>query len=290
MRAKENPMRHPEYNEARFAKVLQYLHRHYPHEIDLARLADIACLSPCHWHRIYRAVMGETIAETLKRIRLHHAAHLLLSGDKPLAEVARACGYGGNAQSFIRIFREAYGQHPQDYRARGGAPCPAPAPVETSAYPLEIRDIAPLPVAILPHHGDYMNIGATLSHAESLLTLRGQLPAAQARYFGIYYDDPDACPASALRAEVAIYTGEAPVAAPFEQRLLPGGRYAVLHHRGTYAGLHRAYDWLCRDWLLQSPYRLAETPCIEEYRNDCKTTPPQELLTDIWLPLASDNT
>ena len=58
-------MRHPEYNEARFAKVLQYLHRHYRDEIDLARLADIACLSPCHWHRIYRAVMGETIAETL---------------------------------------------------------------------------------------------------------------------------------------------------------------------------------------------------------------------------------
>ena len=217
-------MRHPEYNEARFAKVLQYLHRHYRDEIDLARLADIACFSPCHWHRIYRAVMGETIAETLKRIRLHHAAHQLLTTAKPLAEVARA----------------------------------------------------------------YMNIGATFSHAESLLTLRGQLPVAQARYFGIYYDDPDACPAIALRAEVAIYTGDAPVAAPFTRRLLPGGRYAVLHHRGAYAELHRAYDWLYRDWLLQSPYRLADAPCIKECRNDWQTTPPQELLTDIWLPLASD--
>jgi len=133
-----------------------------------------------------------------------------------------------------------------------------------------------------------MNIGATFSHAESLLTLRGQLPAAQTRYFGIYYDDPDACPTTALRAEVAIYTGDAPVAAPFTRRLLPGGRYAVLHHRGAYAELHRAYDWLYRDWLLQSPYRLADAPCIEEYRNDWQTTPPQELLTDIWLPLASD--
>jgi len=59
-------------------------------------------------------------------------------------------------------------------------PCPAPAPVETSAYPLEIRDIAPLPVAILPHHGDYMNIGATLSHAESLLTPPGHLHGLRA--------------------------------------------------------------------------------------------------------------
>lgn len=67
-------MRHLEYNEARFAKVLQHLHQHYPHDIDLARLADIACLSPYHWHRLYRAVLGETIYETLKRIRLHHAA------------------------------------------------------------------------------------------------------------------------------------------------------------------------------------------------------------------------
>ena len=144
-------MRHLEYNEARFAKVLQHLHQHYPHDIDLARLADIACLSPYHWHRLYRAVLGETIYETLKRIRLHHAARLLLDSHKPLPDIARACGYGGNAQSFARIFRDAYGMSPQDYRARGGVPYPALPPEHTTAtYPVKIRDIAALPVVAVP--------------------------------------------------------------------------------------------------------------------------------------------
>ena len=279
-------MRHPEYNEARFAKVLQHLHQHYPHDIDLARLADIACLSPCHWHRIYRAVLGETIFETLKRIRLHHAARLLLDGNKPLPDIARACGYGGNAQSFARIFRDAYGMSPQDYRARGGVPYPALPPENpTAAYPVEIRDITALPVVALPHHGDYMGIGASFSQLETLLTLRGHLPAPQARYFGIYYDDPAGCPSAQLRAAAAVALDGADATPPLQAQTLAAGRYAVLEHRGAYAELHRAYDWLYRDWLLNSPYQLADAPCLEEYLNDWQQVPPQELRTNIYLPL-----
>ena len=320
-------MRHLEYNEARFAKVLQHLHQHYPHDIALARLADIACLSPYHWHRLYRAVLGETIYETLKRIRLHHAARLLLDSHKPLPDIARACGYGGNAQSFARIFRDAYGMSPQDYRARGGVPYPALPPERTTAtYPVKIRDIAALPVVALPHHGDYMSIGASFSQLETLLTLRGHLPAPQARYFGIYYDDPAGCPTAQLRAAAAVVKGRHKaegvrvMVVPGSARVrlqaeaegldkiftdfgaewrnagcsmclgmnpdtMDAGRYAVLEHRGAYAELHRAYDWLYRDWLLNSPYQLADAPCLEEYLNDWQQVPPQELRTNIYLPL-----
>ena len=252
-------MRHLEYNEARFAKVLQHLHLHYPHDIDLARLADIACLSPYHWHRLYRAVLGETIYETLKRIRLHHAARLLLDSHKPLPDIARACG---------------------------GVPYTALPPEHTTAtYPVKIRDIAALPVVALPHHGDYMSIGASFSQLETLLTLRGHLPAPQARYFGIYYDDPAGCPTAQLRAAAAVALGGADATPPLQTLTLAAGRYAVLEHRGAYAELHRAYDWLYRDWLLNSPYQLADAPCLEEYLNDWQQVPPQELRTNIYLPL-----
>ena len=30
---------------------------------------------------------------------------------------------------------------------------------------------------------------------------------------------------------------------------VPGGRHAVLHHKGPYAELNKAYRWLYRDWL-----------------------------------------
>jgi len=72
---------------------------------------------------------------------------------------------------------------------------------------------------------------------------------------------------------------------PAPGRPAAAGRYAVLEHRGAYAELHRAYDWLYRDWLLNSPYQLADAPCLEEYLNDWQQVPPQELRTNIYLPL-----
>ncbi|OWK24560.1 hypothetical protein AJ87_20285 [Rhizobium yanglingense] len=40
----------------------------------MERLAEIACMSSYHWHKIYRAIYGETLAATVKRLRLHRAA------------------------------------------------------------------------------------------------------------------------------------------------------------------------------------------------------------------------
>ena len=44
--------------EQRLQRVSAYIYDHLDEELDLDRLADIACLSPHHWHRIYRAVHG----------------------------------------------------------------------------------------------------------------------------------------------------------------------------------------------------------------------------------------
>lgn len=273
----------PHYHEARFSRVLDYLHTHYAQDLNLHRIAEEAALSPHHWHRIYRAVMGETIHVTLKRIRLHHAARLLTGSRKSIAEIARDVGYGGNAQSFARIFREQYGVKPQDYRHAQHTPYPERTPHRGHAYVVDIRDIAPMTVLSLDHHGDYMTIGHTFHRLYALLQLRGH--PTDARSFGIYHDDPDAVPTQDLYAQVAIETDRTHSDAPLVRHSLFGGRYAVMRHQGSYAELEDAYRWFYRDWLLQSPYEIADAPPIEEYLNDVQTTAPENLLTDIYIPI-----
>ena len=58
----------------RLDPVLRWLASHPDADPDLYRLADLACLSPYHFHRVYRAVMGETVNATVQRIRMHRAA------------------------------------------------------------------------------------------------------------------------------------------------------------------------------------------------------------------------
>ncbi|HEY4131192.1 MAG TPA: GyrI-like domain-containing protein, partial [Gemmatimonadaceae bacterium] len=56
--------------EERIGRVIEYVFDHLGDELDLNRLAEIACLSPYHWHGVYTAMRGETLAATVKRLRL----------------------------------------------------------------------------------------------------------------------------------------------------------------------------------------------------------------------------
>ena len=65
------------------------------------------------------------------------------------------------------------------------------------------------------------------------------------------------------------------------------GRHAVLRHRGPYAELHHAYNWLFGTWLPTSGEVPADRPVFEEYLNNPRELPPEEWLTEINLPLVA---
>src|ERR1700730_8350159 len=104
--------------EARLNRVVDHVHDHLEEEIDLNRLAEGACLSPYHWHRIYTAMRGETISATIRRLRLLRAADRLANSATAIGDIAERAGYG-SSDAFGRAFKEAYGQTPANYRATG---------------------------------------------------------------------------------------------------------------------------------------------------------------------------
>ena len=65
----------------------------------------------------------------------------------------------------------------------------------------------------------------------------------------------------------------------------PGGWGAVLRHRGPYATMRAAYQWLYGHWLVHSGHTVHDAPVFEEYLNNPRDTAPADLLTDIYLPL-----
>jgi AraC family transcriptional regulator len=72
---------------------------------------------------------------------------------------------------------------------------------------------------------------------------------------------------------------------PLEHFTLGGSWCAVLRHQGPYATMRAAYQWLYGQWLVQSGYEAADSPVFEEYLNNPRDTPPEQLLSDIYLPL-----
>jgi AraC family transcriptional regulator len=58
-------------------------------------------------------------------------------------------------------------------------------------------------------------------------------------------------------------------------------------HTGPYNELGTAYDWLYQTWLPMSGEELRNLPCLEEYLNDPRQVPAQELSTAVMMPLVA---
>jgi AraC family transcriptional regulator len=270
--------------EARLLRVLDYIHDHPDGDLSLDRLADVAAMSRFHWHRVFRGMTGETCAQAVRRIRLHRAACRLVQSDCPVAEVATAVGIP-NVQSFTRMFGTAYGMSPVAFRNRGELRPPRLQPGKgvTMTYPIDVTEIPAMRLAAVPHRGAYMEVSQAFERLGTILSSRNLWPQAGG-IVGVYYDDPAAVPEAELRSHAGVaFEGEIPEG--LDEVRLDGGRAAVLHFKGPYAGLPTAYDYLYGEWLPKSGEEPRDAPATEIYRNTPADTAPDDLLTDICLPI-----
>ncbi len=93
----------------RLTRVTSFIYDHLDGDLDLHALAEVAALSPYHWHRIYHAIYGETVAATVRRLRLQRAAADLARTTLPIEDIAARSGYESVA-SFNRV-AEIYFRH-----------------------------------------------------------------------------------------------------------------------------------------------------------------------------------
>lgn len=273
----------------RLSRVQAYIHDHLDQPLDLARLAEVAHLSPYHWHRVYNALYGETIAATVRRLRLHRATGYLANTALPIEQVARKCGYP-NVQSFTRAFSGLYGTSPSRYRAEGGHTVfrQGLAQAQAAGHTVQVRHVPAVQLAGVAHVGSYMRMGKAFGQTHASMAAQG-LMRPDTRWMAVYYDDPYAVPEAQLHSRAGLSLPQdhhAAVAAPLEPFTLGGGPCAVLRHQGPYATMRAAYQWLYGQWLVQSGHEAANLPVFEDYLNHPGNTAPADLLTDIYLPLA----
>ncbi|MBN2200519.1 AraC family transcriptional regulator [bacterium] len=110
---------HEEDYRARINRVMDYIQMHLDRPLRLNELAEVANFSPFHFHRIFRAMVGETLNRFIQRLRVEKAASMLVvSRRKSITEIALDCGFSGSAP-FARQFREYFGMSASAWRAGG---------------------------------------------------------------------------------------------------------------------------------------------------------------------------
>lgn len=299
--------------EAVVRAAVERIVRHLDEPLDLEQLARGAALSPFHFHRIFKGMVGETALELHRRLRLERAALRLSSGDASVTSVAFDAGYDTH-EAFTRAFKASYGMSPSSYRE------PRPGPVSDCLPPRQIELTAPsglhvlreggfgtfVPVthrgpvmqvevrrreaqrlATVRHVGPYPSIGQAFARLGALAGPAGLFAQPNVEMIALYHDDPDTVAAAELRSDAGI-TVPPGVALPagLVEAWIPAGRYACATHVGPYSLLGDVWSRLMGEWLPKSGQRLGEGTGFEIYRNDPMTVPPNELRTEIYLPLA----
>ncbi len=286
----------------RMLRVLVHIQAHLDHALSLDDLAEVAHFSPYHFHRIFRGMIGESVKEHVRRLRLERSAHRLEFSDVSVTRLAFEAGYEAH-ESFTRAFRAMFGQSPSEFREvhrslrypsvcsdvhfapDGGPDGFVPAKTGGSQMEVRVETIEPKRVAFMRHVGPYDQVGATWGRLMMWAGPRGLL-GPQMTLLGLTHDDPEVTPPDKIRYDACLtvhdgFQAEGDVGV----QEIPGGDHAVTTHRGPYENLGKTYARLCGEWLPSSGRELRTAPAFEVYRNNPQTTKPEDLLTDIYMPL-----
>lgn len=96
-------------------KSIEYIENNLNKKIQLKELADKAFLSKYHFHRVFHSVVGEPVAEYIRKKRLEEAANELLTTENKIIDIALKYQFS-NQESFTKAFKRLYGIPPKEFR------------------------------------------------------------------------------------------------------------------------------------------------------------------------------
>ena len=301
--------------QRRIHHAQDYIESHLGERLSLERIAQAACFSPFHFHRLYTALTGEPLHAFILRVRLERAAVLLACHpERPVTDIALTCGFG-SAAAFARAFRAASGCSASEYRKKcladgkegqasaaqgiyaAGLPLDPltrrmPMPAAEHIHPLSIA-VSPLParsLAYIRHIGPYTSDCALFERLFAEIAAwaepRGLL-AGEPEFITIYHDNPDITAADKLRISVGV---SVPLGTVPSGRInvleIPAGEYVCARFEIASDEFAAAWRHVCADWLPQSGWQPADDGlCHESYLNDPQTHPQGKHLVDIRIPV-----
>ena len=152
----------------------------------------------------------------------------------------------------------------------------------------QITTIEPIRTVMLRHTGSYDGLGPVFEKLWGWVESHN-IPAE--RWIGIYWDNPDEVPTEKLRSAACVeipadyqVTDSGGLSLILDE--IKGGEYAITSFTGPYEKLEQIWSDLtsfCENTVRRE---ISQNPAFEVYVNDPSDSPPSQLITELYLPLA----
>ena len=278
----------------RFNQVFDYIEKHLDDPLCVEDLSRVAYFSKFHFHRQFSEYCGISVSRYIQLIKLKRASHrLVFNAEERIIDIALDAGFG-NPESFSRAFKNIFGQTPTAFRNN-------PAwdlwhqhyqfPKREGAKKMDVKivHVESELVAVLEHRGAPAVINDSVRHFIEWRKTTGLSPVQSSRTYGVPHDNPDTTPAADFRFDICgSVTEEVPVNTQgIINKIIPGGRCAVVRHVGSRDRIGESVYYLYRQWLPESGEELRDFPVYFHYLTVGFDQPEFEQQTDVYLPLKS---
>lgn len=103
------------FTASHYKRVLDFIDERFGGPITIEEMAAVAGISPAHFSRLFKEVLGDSPYQFLMSYRVEQAKRMLEDRARPTIDVALACGFADQPH-FTRIFKRLAGRTPREYR------------------------------------------------------------------------------------------------------------------------------------------------------------------------------
>jgi AraC family transcriptional regulator len=276
----------------RVDRVIDHIRAHLDGELTLAGLAAVAAFSPFHFHRVFKAVTGETLFDFIQRLRVERAAGALVAHPRQsVLEIALDHGFA-SAATFARAFRSRFGMSATEWRAggarrwgrrraherkprkhlrkRGKARARGASKTrrKEGAMSIRVTQLPPYHVAFMRYVGPFGPHGIPELWQRFNAWMEAHGLGGPARItLGVAHDDPSITAADKTRYDACVVVPDDFRADRLVDLMdVAGGAYAVAEFVGGPHEIVEAWNAVFAEWLPRSGYEPDDRPCFELYR------------------------
>lgn len=270
----------------RICRAIDFINAHLADSLTMDEIARAAAFSRFHFQRLFHALVGETVAEFIRRIRLESAARRLrFRPHEEVTQVAVDWGFS-SSQNFAKAFKNEFGVTPTEYRAQSSQPGVriAPSTIDSQVFEQSLRSdgesrtrveqavvVQKLPcmrVVYRRHFGSYNEPGVEAAFAEMRRWAAARDCDLLERYLGIPWDDADITQPDRCRFDACLIVTDEIRLDGMNSQEIPAGRYAVYSCEVVHRDFDLPWTKLMRDWLPHSGFQPADGPRFEQYLSD----------------------
>ena len=309
---------------SRINRVQDYIDKNISTKFSLEELASVANFSKFHFHRIFAAMIGETLNGYIQRIKLEKAATLLIiSPDLPITDIWLDCGFSSSSV-FARAFKDKFGKSASDWRKEkfqefsnisqldsnksevssklseyfgdvlltknGDAKMKETLEI-INPTKVEVKSIDEFTVAYIRYIGSYKGNSDLFSNLFTKLfnwaEPRNLIQFPETKVISIYHDNPEITDEDKLRTSVCLSVPvDTEVGGEVGKTKVAGTNYAIVSFElGGSQDYQKAWNYVFSEWLPTSGYQPDNYPSFELYLNNPEEHPEKIHIVDIYVPV-----